>query len=54
MEKMSLQRQKEKVKKTSQSKKPPKSPEFIDSSGKEEEPPKDDKGLPLLGVKEEA
>ena len=40
-------------------KKAPKSPEFIDSSGKEEEkgPPKDDKEKnvpPVLGVKEEA
>ena len=47
-----------KVKKTSQPKYEPKSPEFIDSSEEEEEEglPKDDKGekmSPLLGVKEE-
>ena len=58
MEKISLQRQEKKVKKTSQPKKSPKSPKFIDSSEKEEEClPQDDKGKkmpPLLGVKEEA
>ena len=45
------------MKKTRQPKKAPKSSEFIDSCGEEEEGlPKDNKGktiLPLLGVKEE-
>ena len=57
IEKRLLQRQKKKVKKTSQPKKAPKSPEFNDSSEEEEEgPPKNNKRkkmLPLLGVKEE-
>ena len=45
-----------KVKKASQLKKAPKSPEFIDSSKEEEGPSQDDKGKkksPLLWVKEE-
>ena len=54
MEKRLLQGQEKKVKKTSHPKKAPKSPEFIDSSKKEEELPKDDIGPPLLGVKEKA
>ena len=53
MEKRSLQKQGKKVKKTTQPKKAPKSPEFIDSSEEEEEGfPKDNKGKkipPLLG-----
>ena len=57
MEKRSLQKQEKKVKKTRQPKKAPKSSEFIDSCGEEEEGlPKDNKGKtipPLLGVKEE-
>ena len=57
MEKRSLQKQEKKVKKTTQPKKAPKSPEFIDSSEEEEEGlPKDNKWEkipPLLGVKEE-
>ena len=57
MEKRPLQRQEKKVKKTSQPKKVPKSPEFIDSIEEEEGLPQDDKEKkipPLLGVKEEA
>ena len=57
MEKTPLQRQEKKVKKTSQPKKVPKSPEFIDSIEEEEGLPQDDKEKkipPLLGVKEEA
>ena len=54
-EKKSVTKAGKKVKKISQSKKAPKSPEFIDSSGDEQEgPPKDNKESPLLGVKEEA
>ena len=43
MEKRPLQRQEKKVKKTSQPKKVPKSPEFIDSIEEEEGLPQDDK-----------
>ena len=46
MEKKTATKPKKEVKKILQPKKPPKSPEFIDSSKEDEEPP-------LLGVKEE-
>ena len=54
-EKKSAAKAQKKVKKTSQSKKAPKLPEFIDSGKEEEEGlDKKEKMSPLIGVKEEA